>query len=644
MRTIGRLLYGLVLAAISVASPALAGTSSPSSSADSPKVLGDGSAYEELGKIPVLHAEPNGSRIKPLDTFARLKVQEIYGKEQIKLPGKNDSTVKWMALGALMDWPVRPDYWNQQEIILIDLFDYRPFKQKLLAEPIRLELKRIRTESKLSAQDKAAFEALADSEFFSDGDLTTLAESKSLTEADRETLLTWSNKLAEGHKWISPEDLENAVIEVDGESLGFMDWFRTIFDKARLAKEQQRKFNPTPIEQKAIDLGERLVQFQSYRDGNDLAIREFEILIVPRPINETYLKYTGDVVETLLAMREMRRHLAVYDALSMGEFLPLISAADTNPRLTQMEAEAFATLRTYLEDRKSINRFLAEIEDGEEKPPGQSPVFDKSFRKWLELTSAWVPLRLVLTEEPAELERAGFVRKEVEDFRVAYQAVQAAEKSSPGQATEAAAAHLLSAARAIGESNNVTYPTDAEMARETFFNRFAPFSKAPWFYGAGLVCLLITLGMSGAPGSSVAKAKSGLYWLGMLGLVGGISLEVIGFYLRVMISGWAPVTNMYETVIWVAFVSAVLGLVFELIFRGHLRRRRRHRNGHARHSARRQCVAPEPEHRLSASSSPRPLLAGRPRPHHRLQLRRLHPHNGPGPPRRRLLPLGHIPA
>ena len=53
----------------------------------------------------------------------------------------------------------------------------------------------------------------------------------------------------------------------------------------------------------------------------------------------------------------------------------------------------------------------------------------------------------------------------------------------------------------------------------------------------------------------------------MLGLVAGIGLEVYGFSLRVRISGWAPVTNMYETVIWVALVAAVLGLVFELIYR-----------------------------------------------------------------------------
>ena len=53
----------------------------------------------------------------------------------------------------------------------------------------------------------------------------------------------------------------------------------------------------------------------------------------------------------------------------------------------------------------------------------------------------------------------------------------------------------------------------------------------------------------------------------MLGLLTGIALEVWGFYFRVRITGWAPVTNMYETVIWVSLVAAVLSVVFEAIYR-----------------------------------------------------------------------------
>src|SRR5262249_32604235 len=46
-----------------------------------------------------------------------------------------------------------------------------------------------------------------------------------------------------------------------------------------------------------------------------------------------------------------------------------------------------------------------------------------------------------------------------------------------------------------------------------------------------------------------------------------LGLQVFGFYCRVLISGRAPVSNMYETVIWVSFMSGVFALVLELIYR-----------------------------------------------------------------------------
>ncbi len=65
----------------------------------------------------------------------------------------------------------------------------------------------------------------------------------------------------------------------------------------------------------------------------------------------------------------------------------------------------------------------------------------------------------------------------------------------------------------------------------------------------------------------VASIHRGLYWGGIVLFLTGLALEVYGFYLRVVITGWAPVTNMYETVIFVAAVSSILGLVLEAVYR-----------------------------------------------------------------------------
>jgi len=72
MRRFGGLLLGLGLA--------LAIGRSASAATD-PKALGVGPAYEELGKLAVMHA----GRIKPLDTLAREEVKQIFGRETIQL-------------------------------------------------------------------------------------------------------------------------------------------------------------------------------------------------------------------------------------------------------------------------------------------------------------------------------------------------------------------------------------------------------------------------------------------------------------------------------------------------------------------------------------------------------------------------------
>jgi ABC-type transport system involved in cytochrome c biogenesis permease subunit len=57
------------------------------------------------------------------------------------------------------------------------------------------------------------------------------------------------------------------------------------------------------------------------------------------------------------------------------------------------------------------------------------------------------------------------------------------------------------------------------------------------------------------------------YGLGWLFAVAGFVMQILGMVLRVLISGRAPVTNMYESVIWVAFGTILFALIFEAIHR-----------------------------------------------------------------------------
>jgi cytochrome c-type biogenesis protein CcsB len=59
-----------------------------------------------------------------------------------------------------------------------------------------------------------------------------------------------------------------------------------------------------------------------------------------------------------------------------------------------------------------------------------------------------------------------------------------------------------------------------------------------------------------------------VFYLGALGFfAAGTVAMFVGFGMRVAISGRAPVTDMYESVIYVGLGTALFGLVFELIYR-----------------------------------------------------------------------------
>ncbi|GIW88706.1 MAG: hypothetical protein KatS3mg108_3030 [Isosphaeraceae bacterium] len=527
----------LCLLALLSTQPALAFAAGVSES------FGDSAGYRILGEIPVL----DGGRVKPLDTSARIHLKEIYGRDSLTLTTPDGRTERWTALAALLDWPLRPAHWDAQELLLIDMFDYRGFKQLLLASSIKDSLRKAATRDGSSPEAKAALERLAAQEFITERDLKNLLAQNLVTHPDDlKSLQSWAYKLGEGRKWIAPADLEAAVVDdpEHGHSHAFMDWFAELSERNNSARRSGAEPRFTPRERRVIDLGERLIRYQAFRDRNDRAIPELEIAIIPRPASDAYLAYTGSVVERLLA----------------GDH------SDSDP--SGLDADVFNTLGAYLEDVKSISRFVADIRAGKQKLPGQDPDFDPGFRKWIRETARWIPLRILTTAEPDRLEQAGLDRSLLDQFRTAYAQFEQAARSSPGHIDESPARALADAARALGQSTNPDkYPSPEAMARETQFNRLAPFAKAPWAYGAALVLLLLALGIDARPGSWIDRVGKLLYGLGWVAFLAGVALEVVGFYYRVAISGWAPVTNMYETVIWVALGAAVLGLVLEAIHR-----------------------------------------------------------------------------
>ncbi|MEZ6045700.1 MAG: cytochrome c biogenesis protein CcsA [Planctomycetaceae bacterium] len=100
------------------------------------------------------------------------------------------------------------------------------------------------------------------------------------------------------------------------------------------------------------------------------------------------------------------------------------------------------------------------------------------------------------------------------------------------------------------------YPEEGSTAWELKYNKSQPF-KSAWIYF--LIAIIITTL------SMISRRERLVYSIALLTTTGAIVYSCWGFFLRIIISGRAPVTNMYETVIWVSFVVAVLGLWFCLL-------------------------------------------------------------------------------
>jgi ABC-type transport system involved in cytochrome c biogenesis permease subunit len=161
--------------------------------------------------------------------------------------------------------------------------------------------------------------------------------------------------------------------------------------------------------------------------------------------------------------------------------------------------------------------------------------------------AAWYSIADLATPQTAALSQVQRVRALVSAAVVAYR-----EGDRAGVQTAASALGSRLAELAPG-----VYPAPKDLAREVHYNRAKPFRTAWLLYLLGFLALL----------ASFPLASRGFSWAGMALVVAGFLSQAYGMALRVMISGRPPVTNMYESVVWVAFGGMLFALIFEAVYR-----------------------------------------------------------------------------
>lgn len=131
---------------------------------------------------------------------------------------------------------------------------------------------------------------------------------------------------------------------------------------------------------------------------------------------------------------------------------------------------------------------------------------------------------------------------------------EAAQAGADGDHLARAVAEFVEVARA---ANPQLYPPSQMIQVEVFLNAFEPFM---WSWVLYLLALIfLAMAWSG-------KRRWAIF--AMWSAVGlGFLMHTFGFALRVYITGRPPVSNMYETVVWVAWGAIFFGTIMELIYR-----------------------------------------------------------------------------
>jgi len=161
--------------------------------------------------------------------------------------------------------------------------------------------------------------------------------------------------------------------------------------------------------------------------------------------------------------------------------------------------------------------------------------------------AGWVhPQALLEQGEPGELEIYG-----------AFGRLAAAYRSADAAAFEREVDALGALLRAAGGE---TYPSGRELSVELFYNRLGAFGRAWKLYLAAFLAFLFVRIWS-------PRAARGL---GLATLLAGLVLHTLGLGLRWAIAGRAPVSDMYESLVFMGWGVVAVGVVLELLYRrGH---------------------------------------------------------------------------
>ncbi|MBI3306572.1 MAG: cytochrome c biogenesis protein CcsA [Candidatus Omnitrophica bacterium] len=207
-----------------------------------------------------------------------------------------------------------------------------------------------------------------------------------------------------------------------------------------------------------------------------------------------------------------------------------------------------------LEDQKRVEIYERAIffrEIGEGKIPG-----------WVahpeNLSAGWLPFQGIVSEQGKQTLSGFFPEDKISRLSNALQEVLAAFRQNP-ESPEAAvsAAEFSLSLEDLFASRGMMLDRKI-LSMEVTYNHLHPFRWAWIFYFTSVLFFLFFAGI---------KKNQLAFGTSLAAFLAGFFMHSYGFYLRCQIAGRPPVTNMYESMIWVSWAVILFSLILSLIYR-----------------------------------------------------------------------------
>lgn len=231
-----------------------------------------------------------------------------------------------------------------------------------------------------------------------------------------------------------------------------------------------------------------------------------------------------------LALKADEKYFSLTEILSSQQLQPLVQELETK-RTNDETLNPFFEALQKLEAQVGYFRYIASGEAFRLVPPKEGDTWlhineldeglQAQFRKIIEVFIVYISDRM--KSDDAKVDDSALVAA-VKEFK------------------DAARAH-----------NPQLYPKENILQMELSYNKMQPFRLAWIFY------LLAFLGVAFSWALTSKRVYQAAWVFSSLGLL----FHIYGFTLRTIISGRAPVSNMYETVVWVPLGAVIFGMIIE---------------------------------------------------------------------------------